>query len=133
MPVIQLDIDPDELGRNYPNTISCRRREGVAAAADRCGQRDAAVPHKEWTRRIAATVREYWAEHEPFRTSDAVPIRPERICKGDPEVAACPTARWCRHVHSAIWTAQHGRFTHPASDISAAPDRSAGDFRRRSG
>ena len=81
-PVIQLDISPSELGRNYPNTasilgdakVSLQRMIDVAQPKSP----DAA---KAWLGCVHEIVAKWRAENEPHRNSDAVPIRPERICK----------------------------------------------------
>ena len=80
-PVIQLDIDPDELGRNYPNTVSLHGDAKVTLQKliDAVGKQP---PRRaEWLEQVKSYVTEYWAESEPLRNSDAVPLRPERICK----------------------------------------------------
>jgi acetolactate synthase I/II/III large subunit len=81
--LIQVDIDPAELGRNYPVTL------GVAAnPKDVLGQlRDAlpSVPDEgrpdtsRWLAGIAAWTREWERHTAPNRSSDARPLRPERV------------------------------------------------------
>src|ERR671933_519833 len=75
--VIQLDMDPQELGRNYPNEVSLmgdarvtlrRMVELAQPEADR----------STWLERVQELVRGWRDETEPQRTSEAVPMRPER-------------------------------------------------------
>jgi acetolactate synthase-1/2/3 large subunit len=80
-PAIQIDIDPQALGRNYPLLVGVNgdARETLArmvAAADRSGtgRRDA------WIGEVQSICREWSARYRPALDSDAVPIRPERIC-----------------------------------------------------
>jgi acetolactate synthase-1/2/3 large subunit len=77
--VIQIDIDPAELGRSYPNAASLC---GDARAALRMLlQEMPARPASAWTAQARQYVADWRKELEPLRTSDAVPIRPERLCK----------------------------------------------------
>ncbi len=113
-PVIQLDIDPAELGRNYPNVasilgdakVSLRRLiDAVQSIAP-----DAA---KAWTGRVRQLVAEWRSEHEPMRVSEAVPIRPERICRAISEVLPPDGVVVSDTGHSGIWTGSMIDFTHP--------------------
>ncbi|MFL6807309.1 MAG: thiamine pyrophosphate-binding protein [Xanthobacteraceae bacterium] len=80
-PAIQIDINAEALGRNYPlqaavlgdakATLARMRQEADAKTA---GKR------KAWTERARAICREWREKYGPLLTSDAVPIRPERIC-----------------------------------------------------
>src|SRR5690606_33640689 len=79
-PVIQLDIEADELGRNYPNAASIQG--DVRASVQRVLDAVEARPERtEWLAEVQGYVRDFWAENEEHRHSDAVPIRPERICQ----------------------------------------------------
>jgi len=80
-PAIQVDINPEALGRNYPllaavNGDARATLVRMLAGADRTsvGKRKAWI---EETRKICAEWRE---KYQPLLTSDAVPIRPERLC-----------------------------------------------------
>jgi acetolactate synthase-1/2/3 large subunit len=83
-PVIQIDIDPAELGRSYPNIVGL------------CGDAKAALQMllaelpargaSPWIARAREHVAAWRKELEPLRASDAAPIRPERLCT---EVSEC--------------------------------------------
>jgi acetolactate synthase-1/2/3 large subunit len=81
VPAIQIDIDPESLGRNYPLQVAINGDAKItlaqmAAAADRTS----AARHKAWVA-SAQTLRQEWmAKYKSAFESDAVPIRPERIC-----------------------------------------------------
>ena len=109
-PTIQLDIDPEELGRNYPNVASIHSdvKVGLQSLIDAV---EAQPPRQEWLARVQALVREYWAENEPLRTSDAVPIRPERIAQELTEWLPADGTLVCDTYHAAIWTAQMTRLS----------------------
>jgi acetolactate synthase I/II/III large subunit len=112
-PVIQLDIDPDELGRNYPNTVSLHgdARVTLQKLIDAVGNQP---PRRaEWLEQVRSYVADYWAESEPLRNSDAVPIRPERISKELGEWLPAGATLVVDTFHAAIWTAQMTRMTKP--------------------
>ncbi len=112
-PVIQLDIDPDELGRNYPNTVSLHGDAKVTLQKliDAVGNQP---PRRaEWLEQVRSYVADYWAESEPLRDSDAVPIRPERISKELGEWLPAGATLVVDTFHAAIWTAQMTRMTKP--------------------
>jgi len=81
VPAIQIDIDPEALGRNYPlkaavqgdaKTVLARMFERADAAT--------AKRRKPWTDATRAICEEWRAKYRPSLESDAVPIRPDRIC-----------------------------------------------------
>ncbi len=80
-PAIQIDIDPEALGRNYPlraavngdaKTILAR----MLAHVDRSG----AAKRKNWIGEVQTICRAWREKYQPALTSEAVPIRPERLC-----------------------------------------------------
>jgi len=80
-PAIQLDINAENIGRNYPTQVTINGDAKITLArmleqADRTTARRREVWVAE-TRRICSD----WAvKYKPALESDAVPIRPERIC-----------------------------------------------------
>lgn len=79
-PVIQLDIDPAEIGRNYPAKVA------LVGDAKATLQRllDVVEPgpgRSAWLQRVRALQDAWLAEVAPLLSSDAIPIRPERVCK----------------------------------------------------
>ncbi len=106
---IQLDIDPDELGRNYPNTVSLHgdAKMTLAKLIEAVGKQPSR--RAEWLEQVRGYVADYWAECEPLRNSDAVPIRPERIAKELEEWLPADAMLVCDTFHAAIWTAQMSR------------------------
>lgn len=103
---IQLDINPEELGRNYPNSVSLHGDAKVVLQQliDAAGRQSAR--RAEWLEQVRSYVADYWAESEPLRTSDAVPVRPERLCR-ELEAWLPPDATVVVDTfHAAMWTAQ---------------------------
>src|SRR3954453_22874289 len=112
-PALQIDIDAEALGRNYPLLAGVNGDAKVTlarmlAAADRAS----AGTRTAWIEEAQKICKEWAAKYQPALTSDAVPIRPERIC-----------AELTRHVpdngivvvdtgHGGMWM---GGFYDPAS------------------
>jgi len=78
---VQIDIDPETLGRNYPleagvlgdaKTVLARMLEHADPST--------AERRHAWLETTRAICREWYEKHRPLLTSEAVPIRPERIC-----------------------------------------------------
>jgi acetolactate synthase-1/2/3 large subunit len=80
-PAIQIDIEPQALGRNYPLQAAVNGDAKVTLArmlkdADRGG----AAKRKDWIAEVQAICAEWRKKYQPALTSDAAPIRPERLC-----------------------------------------------------
>jgi len=80
-PVIQIDIDPEALGRNYPLQASVLG-DAKAVLARMYAQADnvSAKKRQAWIGEVAKLRAEWYAKHKPMLESDAVPINPARIC-----------------------------------------------------
>jgi acetolactate synthase-1/2/3 large subunit len=55
---------------------------------------------------VSGVGRVFWAESEPLKASDEVPIRPERLCKELEQWLPADATVVCDTFHAAIWTAQ---------------------------
>ncbi|MFC1665291.1 thiamine pyrophosphate-binding protein [Pseudomonadota bacterium] len=80
-PTIQIDLDPTVLGRNYPLQV------GIFGDAKITMMRmlelangDSANQRKSWIARASKLNEEWKSQYTDLLTSDATPIRPERIC-----------------------------------------------------
>jgi acetolactate synthase I/II/III large subunit len=78
---MQIDIDPEAIGRNYPLQAGVLGDAKVTltrmlAHADKAS----AGRRKEWAAQAQAVCKEWYAKYKSALESDAVPIRPERIC-----------------------------------------------------
>jgi len=80
-PAIQIDIDPQALGRNYPLAASVLG-DARSVLVRMLGQIDKSSAQKRepWIKEIAAIRAEWYAKYKPALESDAVPIHPARIC-----------------------------------------------------
>jgi acetolactate synthase-1/2/3 large subunit len=76
---IQIDIDPEALGRNYPAevAINADARTALGRMLDLIKEPGA---HHEWAGVAAGHVTDWRTELAPRLESDQVPIRPERLC-----------------------------------------------------
>jgi len=110
--VIQLDIDPDGLGRNYPNVASLcgdakvslqqllEASDGLSPAG-----RDA------WLSRGAELMAQWRAGVESHVTSDASPIRPERMAKEISDFLPSDAIVLAGTGHSGLWAGMHMEIT----------------------
>jgi acetolactate synthase-1/2/3 large subunit len=106
-PTIQLDIDPDELGRNYPNVVSLHGDAKVTLQKMIAAVDSKALPGRaEWIEQVQGYVADYWAESEPLRNSNDVPLRPERIVKELEQWLPADATLVVDTFHATLWTAQ---------------------------
>ena len=80
IPAIQIDVDPEMLGRNYPLAVAINAdaRLALAGLLEKAGPRDPG--RQEWLTTARREVASWRAQHLRQLESDAVPIRPERVC-----------------------------------------------------
>ncbi len=113
-PAIQLDIDGAELGRNYPNAVSLL---GDAKVALRmmvdAAQRKASGSAAAWTGRVQELVKAWRLKMEPMLRSEAVPLRPERLCREITEALPDNGVVVSDTGHAGMWTGQMIDFTRP--------------------
>jgi acetolactate synthase-1/2/3 large subunit len=80
-PAIQIDINAEALGRNYP--LSAAVLGDVKVTLARMGEladKKTTDKRKAWLDQVRAICSEWREKYRPLLSSDAVPIRPERIC-----------------------------------------------------
>jgi acetolactate synthase-1/2/3 large subunit len=111
-PTIQLDINGEELGRNYPAAVGLLgdaklTLRQMADLAPRATSRGA------WTAHAQSLLREWRAALEPALRSDAVPIRPERLCREIAEFLPERAILVSDTGHAAIWTGTMVGLTRP--------------------
>jgi acetolactate synthase-1/2/3 large subunit len=81
-PAVQIDINPEELGRNYPllAAVNGDAKAALALMLDNVN-RATAERRRNWIAEARAIRGEFYAKYHDAMHSDAVPIRPERICR----------------------------------------------------
>lgn len=78
---VQIDIDPETLGRNYPLTAAVLGdAKSVLARMLEHADPSTAERRHAWLETTRGICRECHEKYRPLLGSDAVPIRPERIC-----------------------------------------------------
>jgi acetolactate synthase-1/2/3 large subunit len=80
-PAIQIDIEPEALGRNYP-LLAAVNGDAKVTLTRMLAQVDhaSAAKRKNWIAEAQTICGEWQKKYQPALTSDAVPIRPERLC-----------------------------------------------------
>ena len=100
---IQIDIDPGMLGRNYPLRVTINADARVTLAAMLTEASPRGPGREEWLETARREVATWRSDHLRHLESDAVPIRPERICA---ELTARAPADACIVVdtgHAGMW------------------------------
>ena len=110
--VIQLDINPEEIGRNYAISVGLHGdvrntlRQMLATA-------DAAPPRQEWIEWMGERVSNWWNDVDAHYNSDGEPIRPERLCKELSEHLPSDAILVSDTGHAGIWTGTMLDLRHP--------------------
>ncbi|MFZ3309526.1 MAG: thiamine pyrophosphate-binding protein [Xanthobacteraceae bacterium] len=80
-PAIQIDIEPQALGRNYPLTAAVNGDAKVTLAKMlKMADRGSAAKRAGWIAEAQKICGEWRSKYNDALNSDAVPIRPERLC-----------------------------------------------------
>ena len=80
-PAIQIDIEPEALGRNYPlQAAVLGDAKTVLAAMLASADKRSAARRAAWIKEIGALRSDWYAKYKADLESDAVPIHPARIC-----------------------------------------------------
>jgi acetolactate synthase-1/2/3 large subunit len=111
-PIIQLDINAEELGRNYPIKLGM---QGDVRNTLRLMIAEAKVsePRAEWIGRVQELAAEWKDSMEDQVNSDISPMRPERLCRELSEYLPSDAILVSDTGHSGIWTGTMLDFKHP--------------------
>ncbi|MFB3819064.1 MAG: thiamine pyrophosphate-binding protein [Candidatus Methylomirabilales bacterium] len=103
--VIQLDINGEELGRNYPAAVGLLgdARLVLRAMADQATGSPSRA-RLAWAAHAREAVRSWWEGLASALRSDAVPVRPERLCAELSEFLPEDALLVSDTGHAAIWT-----------------------------
>ena len=117
--VIQIDIDPSELGRSYPNTVSLLgdAKTTIRRMIDIIQEKR---DNKKWTERTQQLLREWRNEMEPLWNSAAKPIRPERLCREMSAVFPSDGILVSDTGFAGIWTGTMLDLNHPGQSYIRA-------------
>ncbi len=103
--VIQIGIDPSDLGRNYPNEVSILGDAKVTLEMF-LKKIDNNLLHDEWLKTVQSHVHDWRNEVDANRNSNASPIRPERLMKELSEAIPDDSIVVSDTGHTAMWTIQ---------------------------
>ena len=79
--VIQIDIEPENLGRNYLLEVAIQGdAKAILERMNRLGSALTIHERTDWLEHVRELRREWYHKYKPLMESDANPIRPERLC-----------------------------------------------------
>lgn len=112
--VLQLDLNPESIGRNYPLKASILGDAKVSLRKlIELTDGSSAEFRKDWVEHAQAVVRDWQLEFSPFLNSDAVPIRPERIFKELSDLLPQDTLFVADTGHAGMWSGGFLDLTRP--------------------
>ena len=115
--VIQLDINPAELGRSFPITIGLQG--DVRASLRKMIEQATEVPAEasgeraEWVEHVRKLVAAWRDEVAPLVNSDELPMRPERLCRELTDLLPSDAVLVSDTGHAGIWTGAMMDLTSP--------------------
>ena len=111
-PVIQLDINPDELGRNYPIQLGMQGdvRNTLRRMLDAS---EAAEARTGWVSRVQELVKNWKDAVSEKVNSERLPMLPERLCRELTDYLPSDAILVSDTGHSGIWTGTMIDFKHP--------------------
>ena len=118
-PVIQIDIDPSELGRSYANAVSLLGDAKVTVRR-MLGLISEKRTNEKWTGRAQQLLQDWRKEIEPLCASAAKPIRTERLCKEIGDAFPADGILVSDTGFAGIWTGAMVNFTHPGQSYIRA-------------
>lgn len=115
-PTVQIDIDPRELGRNYP--LIAGLLGDPAVVLEQLGAELAGpVGCPAWLARIAELRMQWAATAAEYETSEATAIRPERLCRMMSELLPDGALVAVDTGHSAGWAARNIYLDRPGQSL----------------
>jgi acetolactate synthase-1/2/3 large subunit len=103
-PTIQLDINSEQLGRNYPlkAAVMGDAKVSLQKMIDEADTASAGS-RKPWVERAQSAVAEWRSDFEALLNSDAAPLRVERICKELTDFLPSDAMVLADTGHSGMW------------------------------
>lgn len=109
---IQIDVDPAQIGRNYPAEVAIQG--DAKATLERLVEAVEPVPERPaWTARVRSLVGAWRSEFDSLLRSDAVPIRPERLCREVTDFLPSDAILVSDTGHAGMWTGAMIEITKP--------------------
>jgi acetolactate synthase-1/2/3 large subunit len=117
-PIIQIDIDPVEIGRNYSGVIGVLA--DVRSAVEAITQAVSVAEHSDWLKQSRQHVSAWREQTEKYLNSDDSPMNPGRICKELTELLPKDAILFADTGFAALWTNTMVHFNHPAQQYFRA-------------
>ena len=103
--VIQLDVDPEELGRHYPNEASLLGdARTVLRQLIEASDLSTAERRSAWVEKAKEYTASWREEFGPRMNADDQPMRPERLCKELTDLLPPDAMLVSETGHSGMWT-----------------------------
>ncbi len=113
--MIQIDIDPSELGRSYPNEVSLHG-DAKATVRKLIEALEPMGSRSDWVSRAQDLVRQWREEVAPRANSESVPIIPERLCNELTQFLPDNALLVAYTGHAGIWTGSMVDLNHAGQD-----------------
>lgn len=112
--VVQLDIDPAELGRHYPNAVSLCGDVKMSLNQLLNMVSVATKEHRlAWLSRVQSLGRDWRSEFAEQLDSEAVPIHPARLCRELSDLLPTDALVVAETGHAGMWTGAMLDLKHP--------------------
>ena len=107
--VIQLDINPSELGRSFAITVGLQGdvRASLRKMIDQAGSSTVKAPQEKrrpWIEHVQQLVAAWRDQVAPTVNADTLPMRPERLCKELTDLLPTDAVLVSDTGHAGIWT-----------------------------
>lgn len=116
--IIQIDLDPVEIGRNFTSAIGIHAdvRAGLEALAEAAP----AAKHDEWLAQSRKHVEDWRKEAQQAVASDKLPMRPEHLCRELNAILPKDAILIADTGYAALWTGTLVELRHPTQNYFRA-------------
>jgi len=112
--VIQIDIEPENLGRNYLLEVAIQGdAKAILKRMNRLASALSIQERTDWLAHIRELRLEWYHKYKPLMESDANPIRPERLCKEISDNAPDNAVIVVDTGHAGMWMGGMFDLQHP--------------------
>lgn len=107
IPAVQIDVDPTRLGKRYAVEVGLvgHARPTLEALAPKLARKDG----RSFLERCQASMKNWLDEAAEIETSDATPIRPQRVARAVADLARDDAIFICDTGAVTVWAARHLR------------------------
>jgi acetolactate synthase I/II/III large subunit len=116
-PIIHLDIDAGEIGRNYPTRLALLGDAKTVLRQMLAGADSGGAKRASWLATVRGFIEDWRALVAANLDSDAVPMRPERVCREITRALPEGGVLVCDTGHSGIWAGALVEFTRPGQRL----------------